>query len=611
MSFELLLVLGLLAACVGMFVLNKPRMDVVALLVIIILPLLGIVTVPEALAGFSDANILLIAALFVMGAGLARTGIAYQLSDLLIRKAGDSEARLVALLMAAVAGLGSVMSSTGVVAIFIPVALSLCERLKIPPGRLMMPLSFAGLISGMLTLVATAPNMVVDSALSQEGFGGFNFFSFTPIGLVILAAGIVYMMFARRWLRSEAADEDNQARRGLSHLIDDYQLAGREFRLRVLPDSPVIGRSLAELRPRQDYGASVVAVERSGRFGGEFFEASGRTVLAAGDVLLIDVPVDPSRDPRARAEELRLEALPLRGRYFTDQSRDVGMAEILIPPESALIGKSVLEIGFRRAHRLSVIGLRRKREAVPGAILEEKLKAGDTLLVVGTWKAVRLLQGQERDFLVLSLPAEINQVAPARSRAPFALLSLGVMIVLMVTGIVPNVIAALIGCLMMGAFRCVDLDSAYKAIHWPILLLIVGVMPFAIALDRTGGIDLAVDGLLRLVGEAGPRVVLGSLFLLTALIGMFISNTATAVLMAPIALTTAYHLGASPYPFAMTVALAASAAFMTPISSPVNTLVLAPGRYRFGDFVKIGVPFTVIVLIICVLLVPILFPLYP
>jgi di/tricarboxylate transporter len=613
MSFELLVVLALLAACMGMFVVNKPRMDVVALLVIVILPLTGIVTLPEALAGFSDANVVLIAALFVIGAGLARTGIAYQLSDLLVKKAGDSETRLIVLLMAAVAGLGSVMSSTGVVAIFIPVALSLAERLRIPPGRLMMPLSFAGLMSGMLTLVATPPNIVVDNALTAARFRGFSFFSFTPIGLVILAAGIVYMLFARHWLRVGESSEktSHKKRRNLLDLVGDYNLSGRAYRLRIRPESPLVGLSLVEAKKRYPSKASVVGIERRGKFGTEVLQPTAQAIFQAADVLLLDVPGTPEEDPQARARELDLELLPLRGSYFTDQSRSVGMAEILLPPASGLVGSTVEKHGFRTKHQLTVIGLRRGNAPQEGEIQAEKLRAGDTLLVIGSWEAVRRLQSQPRDFLVLSLPAEIDQVAPVLGQAPYALLSLGVMVALMVTGVVPNVIAAFIGCLLMGLFRCVDMESAYKSIHWPVLLLIVGVMPFATALDRTGGIDLVVDGLLRLVGEAGPRVVLASLFVLTAVIGLFISNTATAILMAPIALNTAYHQGASPYPFAMTVAIAASAAFMTPISSPVNTLVLAPGRYRFGDFVKVGVPFTFVVMLICVWLVPVIFPLYP
>lgn len=610
MNFELLRVLILLAACIVMFVLNKPRMDIVALLVIVIMPLCGIVSVPEALAGFSDANILLIAVLFVIGEGLSRTGVAYRLSDLLMKKAGSSESRLLVLLMVAVAALGSVMSSTGVVAIFVPVVLSLAKNLRISPARLMMPLSFAGLISGMLSLVATPPNLVADGVLTQEGYAGLGFFSFTPIGLAVLAAGIVYMLFARRWLRPDKA-EVRESRRTLLHLIKDYELEGREHRVRVGARSPVVGKTLREMRARKDYGATVIAVERREKFGMSFFAATESTVLHDGDVLLVDAPLDPSGKLEERAKELHFEALPLRGKYFTDQSQDVGMAEILLPPESELIGKNVLETEFRSVHRLSVIGVRRRGQALGGAFLEEPLKAGDTLLVVGTWEAVRGLQAQARDFLVLGLPAEIDRVAPARSKAPFALLSLGVMIFLMVTGLVPNVIAALIGCLLMGAFRCVDLESAYKSIHWPVLLLIVGMMPFATALQNTGGIELAADGLLHLVGAAGPSVVLASLFVFTALTGLFISNTATAVLMAPVAIGVARHLEASPYPFAITVALAASAAFMTPISSPVNMLVMGPGRYRFMDFVRIGVPFTIIVLVITVWLVPVFFPLYP
>ncbi|MFV3092663.1 SLC13 family permease, partial [Pseudomonas sp. GW6] len=218
-------------------------------------------------------------------------------------------------------------------------------------------------------------------------------------------------------------------------------------------------------------------------------------------------------------------------------------------------------------------------------------------------------QGLSRDFLVLSLPAEVAEVAPAARKAPYALLSLAVMVGLMVSGLVPNVQAALIACLLMGAFRCIDLDSAYHAIHWPTLILIVGMLPFAQALQQTGGVELAVQGLVGGLGDAGPRLILACLFALTAVIGLFISNTATAVLMAPVAIATAQALGVSPLPFAMTVALAASAAFMTPISSPVNTLVLGPGQYRFGDFVRIGVPFTLLVMIVSVALVPLLFPL--
>ncbi|MHB0804136.1 SLC13 family permease [Stutzerimonas nitrititolerans] len=609
MNVDLLLVLFLLASCVGLFVINKPRMDVVALLAMVALPLSGVISINEALAGFSDPSVVLIAALFVIGNGLVRTGIAYRLGDWLMRSAGSSETRLLILLMLAVAGLGSVMSSTGVVAIFIPVVLSIAARMKVSPRRLMMPLAFAGLISGMLTLVATPPNMVVHSELRRAGLDGFAFFSFAPIGLAILVLGIGYMLLARRWLGGDTVQEVAVEQRDtLDILAQRYRLPERERRLRVQPGSVLANQALDELKLRSQYGINVIAIERQYKFRKQLLIATGNTELFVGDVLLVDL-ASPAIGLLGAYEELGVESLQLSDSYYGDYSRELGLAEVALPPDSRLPGKTIQELGFRSTYKLNVVGVRRNHQALQGLLVDEKLKPADTLLVAGSWKHIHRLQGLSRDFLVLSLPAEIDDVAPAANQAPFALLGLAVMVGLMVSGLVPNVLAALIGCLVMGLFRCIDMDSAYKAIHWQSLVLIVGMLPFALALEITGGIALAVSGLIGLFGDAGPHALLACLFLLTAVIGLFISNTATAVLMAPVAISTATQLGASPYPFAMIVALAASAAFMTPISSPVNTLVLGPGQYRFADFVRVGVPFTLLVMLVSVLLVPWLFPL--
>ncbi len=609
MNHELLWVLGLLFTSVVLFIANKPRMDVVALLVIVALPLTGILSVQEALAGFSDPNLVLIAALFVIGEGLVRTGIAYRIGEWMADRAGNSEVRLLVLLMVCVAGLGSVMSSTGVVAIFIPVVLSIAARMKVSPSRLMMPLSFAGLISGMLSLVATPPNVVVHSELVRHGESGFSFFSFTPFGLVILALGVGYMLLTRHWLSGEVRkDGSPQTRRTLLDLIIDYKLAGRERRLRVRPDSPLIGHSLSELKLRTVHGANVVGIERQHKFTTRVISPDSSTTVHEGDVLLLDL-FAPRDDLRSLCQSMKLEPLHFKAAYFIDQSHAVGMAEVAVVPGSQLIGKSVLELNFRSRWDLNVVGLRRGQNAIEEQLVEEKLKLGDTLLVIGPWKSVRQLQAQPKDFLVLSLPAEVDNVAPALNQAPYALISLAVMVGLMISGVVPNVIAALIACLLMGAGRCIDMNSAYRAIHWQSLVLIVGMLPFALALQKTGGIAIAVNALVQVLGEAGPYLILACLFTITAIIGLFISNTATAVLMAPVAVSTAEQLGASPYPFAMIVALAASAAFMTPVSSPVNTLVLGPGQYRFADFVKIGVPFTLLVMVVSVFMVPWIFAL--
>lgn len=608
MNPQLLLVLGLLLLAVVLFVRNRPRMDAVALLMLAALPLSGVLEVHEVLAGFAEPAVVLIATMFVVGEALVRTGIAYRLGEWLMRRAGNSEVRLLVLLMLCVAGLGSMMSSTGVVAIFIPVVLSIAARLDLAPSRLMMPLAFAGLISGMLTLVATPPNLVVHGELLRAGQPGFGFFAFTPIGLAILVLGIGYMLLTRRWLASARSREAaGEPRLTLADLVDSYRLAGRERRLCLRPDSPLAGQALDGLQLRKQHGINVIAIERRRTLGRELLAANADSELRGGDILLVDL-ASPAIGLLGAYRELGLEPLGLKQSYYADHARELGLVEVALPPGSRLPGKTIQELGFRSRYRLNVVGLRRGGRALEGVLVDEKLRPGDTLLVAGKWKDIHRLQGLSRDFLVLSLPAEIDEVAPAQSQAPYALLSLAVMVGLMVSGAVPNVLAALIGCLLLGAFRCIDLDSAYRAIHWPSLLLIVGMLPFAVALQKTGGIDLAVQGLLAVLGEAGPRAILAILFAVTALVGLFISNTATAVLMAPVAIACAQALGASPAPFAMTVALAASAAFMTPISSPVNTLVLGPGQYRFADFVRIGVPFTLLVLATCVLLVPWLFP---
>ncbi|HCM63073.1 MAG TPA: SLC13 family permease [Morganella sp. (in: Bacteria)] len=607
MNTELAWVLTLLFIAIVLFTTNKVRMDVVALLVIIAFVLSGTLTLTEAVAGFSDPNILLIAALFVIGEGLVRTGVAYQMGDWLVRVAGSGETKLLIFLMVSVAGLGAFMSSTGVVAIFIPVVLSVSARMKISPSRLMMPLGFAGLISGMMTLVATPPNMVVNSILETEGIKGFNFFSITPIGILVLLAGVAYMLVARHWLGNQPEKASEGVQRTFRDLIRDYKLSGRARRLAVRNGSPLIGKTLDELHLRTRYGANIVGIERWRRFRRVMVGATGGMELRDRDVLLIDMSAS-DMDLREFCAEQMLEPMILRGEYFSEQARNVGMAEVSLNPESELIGKGLRDIGFRTRYGLNVLGVRREGKALSGNIVDEPLQLGDILLVVGDWKLIRILATKRRHFIVLNLAAEVETVVPAASQAPHALFCLALMVAMMVTNEIPNFIAALIACLLMGKFRCIDMESAYRSVHWPSIILIVGMMPFALALQKTGGITLIVKGLMDVAGNMGPHVMLTALFILCATIGLFISNTATAVLMAPIAIQAAYEMQVSPLPFAMVVGVAASAAFMTPVSSPVNTLVLGPGHYTFGDFVKIGVPFTFVVMLISIAVIPLLFP---
>ncbi|EAM2887782.1 SLC13 family permease [Salmonella enterica] len=607
MNGELIWVLSLLVIAVVLFATGKVRMDAVALFVIVAFVLSGTLTLPEAFSGFSDPNVILIAALFIIGDGLVRTGVATVVGTWLVKMAGSSEIKMLVLLMITVAGLGAFMSSTGVVAIFIPVVLSVSMHMQTSPSRLMMPLSFAGLISGMMTLVATPPNLVVNSELLREGLHGFSFFSVTPLGLVVLALGIVYMLMMRFMLKGDAPGQQGGKRRTFRDLIREYRLTGRARRLAIRPGSPMVGQRLDDLKLRERYGANVIGVERWRRFRRVIVNVNGVSEFRARDVLLIDMSA-VEVDLREFCAEQLLEPMVLRGEYFSDQALDVGMAEISLIPESELIGKSVREIAFRTRYGLNVVGLKRDGIALEGSLADEPLLMGDIILVVGNWKLISQLGQKGRDFVVLNMPVEVSEASPAHSQAPHAIFCLVLMVALMLTDEIPNPIAAIIACLLMGKFRCIDAESAYKAIHWPSIILIVGMMPFALALQKTGGVSLVVKGLMDIGGGYGPYMMLGCLFVLCAAIGLFISNTATAVLMAPIALAAAKSMGVSPYPFAMAVAMAASAAFMTPVSSPVNTLVLGPGSYSFSDFVKLGVPFTLIVMAVCIVMIPILFP---
>ena len=609
MNGELIWVLSLLAIAVVLFATGKVRMDAIALMVIVAFVLSGTLTLNEAFSGFSDPNVILIAALFIIGDGLVRTGVATKMGAWLVSVAGNSETKMLIYLMLTVAGLGAFMSSTGVVAIFIPVVLSVSARMNTSPSRLMMPLSFAGLISGMMTLVATPPNLVVNSELLREGLHGFSFFSVTPIGLVVLILGIVYMLAVRFMLKTDNGDSarDGRKRSTFRDLIREYHLTGRARRLAIRPGSPMIGQRLDDLKLRERYCANVIGVERWRRFRRVIVNVNGVSEFRARDVLLIDMSASDV-DLRQFCGEQMLEPMVLRGEYFADQALDVGMAEVALIPDSEMIGKTVREIAFRTRFGLNIVGMKRDGKAMDGSVVDEPLQLGDILLMVGNWRQIALLAKRGRDFVVLNMPVEVDDASPAHSQAPHAIFCLVLMVALMLTDEIPNPIAAIIACLLMGKFRCINAESAYKAIHWPSIILIVGMMPFALALQKTGGVDLVVKGLMDVAGGEGPYLMLGCLFVMCAAIGLFISNTATAVLMAPIALAAAKSMGVSPYPFAMVVAMAASAAFMTPVSSPVNTLVLGPGKYSFSDFVKIGVPFTVLVMVVCVLLIPVLFP---
>ncbi len=607
MTAEMAFVFGVLAVAIVLFASGRVRLDVTALLVVFALVLGDAVTPREALAGFSDSVILMIAGLFVVGEALVTTGIAFAVGEWLMRVGGASEQRLLVLLMIVVGSVGAFMSSTGIVALFLPIVLSISAKTGFPKTRLLMPLSFAALISGMMTLIATPPNLVVNSELADQGLEPFGFFEFTPIGAAVLIVGTLYMLLVGRRLLSPGDDADRGPKTGLTieQLIDLYGLTGRFRRLRIPAGSPMVGHSIGALKLRSDFGVAAVGIERPAGRRLDIFPALPHTEFRAGDVFYA---VGTEEAEGRLIEDQRLEQLSIENAPVTRIHQEMGVAEVMIAPNSSLIGRSLHEATFRSRHRVSALAIRRDGEPIEADLAEEKLKFADTLLVSGGWKDLKLLQGDRKDFIVLNLPVELEDVAPARSQAPWALAILVAMIATMTFGLMPNAIAVLIAALAMVAARCLTMETAYKVINWPSLVLVAGMMPMATALQNSGATDLIVDTLVTQFGDLGPTAMMTGLFALTAVLGLFISNTATAVLLAPIAIGLAADMGVAPYPFAMTVAVAASAAFMTPVSTPVNTLVVAPGGYSFADFAKVGVPMTILVMIVADILIPLLFP---
>lgn len=605
MTGDTTFVFGVIGVAGVLFASGRVRLDVVALLVVLALALSGILSVREALSGFGDPVVIMVASLLVVGETLTRTGIAHAIGAWMTRVAGDSEIRLLVLLMLASGILGSVMSSTAIVAVFIPIVLHISAKTDLNPSRLLMPLAQAALISGMMTLIATTPNLVANEALAEAGFEQFSFFSFTPIGLAVLVVGIGYVLLVgRRMLPGGEVSPRKSAGHSMWEMLEEFEVAGSGRLFRVGQDSPAVGRALGDLSLAHEVGMWILSLERPGRLGASTRVAPGPDVtLSAGDVVLVRLPEDEV--PRI-IEEYRFDPIVIQRHHRERFAQEVGIAKVLIHPESRLVGSTIRDSTMRSSYGVHALAVRRKGEVLDD-YLGQGLQVGDAILVAGAWKKINALRADDHDFVVMTVPDELEDVVPARRKAPVVVAIFAGMVALAVFEVVPIAIAVLMAALATVLTRVLSMEEAYRAIHWSSLVLIAGMLPIAKAMVSTGGVDIIVDGMMATVGGFGPYVMLTTIFFVTAVLGAFLSNTATTVLMAPIAIAAASAMGVSPYAFVMTVAIAASAAYATPVSSPVVTLVVEPGRYRFVDFVKSGTPLLVLTWLVSLLLIPLLF----
>ena len=616
MFSDMNLVFIILLATTACFAVPKFRSDIVALCSLLALFLTGVLTVPEALAGFSSTVVVMLAALFVVGEGISHAGLARKAGNLLVKLTGNSEFRTLLFVKLMVAVLGSFISNTGTVAILMPVVVSLCIKMNIHPGKLLMPLAFGASMGGALTLIGTAPNLLAREALINHGFPGLSFFDFTPIGLIILLTGIAYMWFiGRRWLdkpydkQSTIADSIN-----VSELLSHYKIEENLHYVQIPSGHEVVGKTLKELNWPGNFSVTVLKVRKKAAAKAlSFLPGSGYTqeltgpsyVLEEDDILLM---YGDAASFQKLLGETALEEVP-REMVECLQIQEANIAEIIMTPHSNLIKQSLADINFRDKYGLTVLSIKRRNQDAKLPSVKDELDIGDAMLVYGKWKNIDLLAKDKSDLVVICREATAPETGSKPVRAILAGAVLLLMIAMLVFEWIPAVVTVIIaGLLMVLTGSVKSPEQAYRAINWQIVLLIACMLPMATALENTGGVAFIADSITTVLGGAGPIAVMAGLYVTASIFGVFISNTATAVLFLPVAILAAQEVGVSPLPFVMAVTYAASMSFSTPVSTPPNAMVMVAGKYRFVDYMKVGIPLQLIVGLVIILTLPLVFP---
>ncbi|WP_413364377.1 SLC13 family permease [Lysinibacillus sp. 3P01SB] len=613
---QLTLTFIILIVTVALFMTNRLRGDLVALMALLAFVVAGILTPVEALAGFSNSVVIMIAGLFVVGAGILRTGLAGMAGNLLLKWSGDSELKLFILLLVIVAAVGAFMSNTGTVALMLPIVVSIAMSIKVSPSKFLMPLSYIASMSGLMTLIASPPNLIVSQILEEYGYEKLGFFTITPIGIIATITVILYLVIVRNiLLPKEQNNSQSDAGYKLSpkKIAREYALEDKMFRVVVPESSPLIDKALAELKLPAKYHIYVMKIQRRASEGINLLamtyqEMAGPTsIIHANDVLYIQ-GLAPDVENFVLDNSLLLEMM-------TDKdlkdliSKKIGVAEVLLTPSSRLIGESVSKSGFREKYNVNILGINRKGTYLLQDMAQQKLRFGDAILVQGAWEEIDMLSRETQDVVVIGQPREQAGLAAASGKAWIAGLVMLLVVGLMVFEVFDAVIAVLIGAVLMIITGCLrNMDDAYGKMNFESIVLVAAMLPMATALEKTGGMTILSNAIIDLLGGFGPYGVLMGVYALTVVFGQFVSNTATAVLFAPIAMTAAIAMDANPYTFMIAVAAASGMAFATPIASPTNSLVMTAGGYQFMDFIKVGAPLQIIMFIVMMVVVPLLFP---
>ena len=614
--------LSILIITVAMFIWGRVRADIVALTALAALLVFRILTPSEALAGFSSPIVVMMIGLFVVGGAIMQTGLAKLTGNKLMALSRGNETITFLLVMLVTSFIGAFVSNTGTVALMMPIIVSLAAASGMQSSRFLMPLAFAGSLGGMLTLIGTPPNLVIDEALTEAGYQPLAFFSFFPVGLIVIAIGIIVLMpLSKIFLSKKQNGKKKDKAKSLDDLVDEYQLLDNLHRY-IVPSKrygaadenggvmDIVGKTLKDLSIQKKYGVSIIEIrnEKKSKLGlvkdVNQNMAKSSSTISVHDILYI----------LGDEEKIEKFAHDYGLRKMKDVKidfYDLGLTEIVVMPTSNFAGLRIGEANLRKRFGINVLGVKRGEEYITDNLIAAKLHVGDMLLVQGEWTNLAHLTSDTSNWVVLDQPEKTADKVLLDYKAPVAAAIMLLMVAMMVFDFIPvaPVTAVIIAGLLTvfaGCFR--NVEAAYKTINWESIVLIAAMMPMSTALEKTGASALVSQTLVASLGAMGPTALLAGIYFTTSLMTMFISNTATAVLMAPIALVAAQQVGVSPYSFLFAVTLGASMCFASPFSTPPNALVMKAGGYSFMDYVKVGLPLQIIIGVVMTFVLPLLFP---
>lgn len=595
MILEQLFVLGILIIAVGLFISDRLRVDLVALLVLLSLILTGLLTPEAAFAGFASPAVITVWAVFIISGAMFQSGVADMLARQMLRLAGNNSTRLLIVIMITAGIMSAFMNNIGAVAILLPAVVAIGRSQQIAPSKLLMPLAFAALLGGNMTLIGTPPNILATTILQDYGgVAPFDFFDFLPMGIIVLTAGILYMvLFGRRLLPERQSGDE---------LVDAYPVREYVTEVRVSESSPLTGQTVKQSRFGEQFGLNILRVRHEVR---EMESPLAERPLHGGDVLLIEGPL-PEILTICRTHGLQpVKEWQSQAWHPSLETEGMQLTELTLSPQSELIGQTLKEMGFRARFGLSVLAIRHNGKSIIDHLGDVPIEFGDALLVQGVPNKFGLLR-KNPNFLVLDAPPlELRRT----EKAPVALIILFAALLTATFGWLDIATTMVLGAVLMIITGVLTMEESYRAIDWQSVFLIAGMLPLGIAMEETGTARLLADQLVNLVGNLGPVVALAGIFLLTALLTEVISNAAATVLMVPIAIDAAFGLGAAPEPFVMATVLAASTSFLMPVGHQVNVIIYGPGGYRFSDYARIGIWLNLIILGLVVTVLPMIWPL--